>query len=146
MKSAFLVLFAFVAFTLFASAHPYSPPTLDWLPRSDGVYLVTADSIKVLNDGFKTETVNFSIIEVLHGKSQDSLTLTAVEGCTFILHAKYILIHNPGGFKDCVGWTLKGDPEWWPVGITGDGDKATAKPLGSLAEIRQYLHEHSTKP
>jgi hypothetical protein len=146
MKRAVLVLFAFSIFTSIATAHPYAPPALDWLPRSDGVYLVTVDSIKVLNDGFKTESVKFSIVEVLHGKPQDSLTLTAVEGCTFTPRAKYILIHNPGGFKDCVGWTIEGDPEWWPVEVTGDRDNATAKPLGTLAEIRQYIRDHPTKP
>jgi hypothetical protein len=146
MKRILLALILAVPFCSVVSAHPYSPPTLDWLPRSDAVYLVTVDSIKVLNDGFKTETVKFLTTEVLSGKSQDSLTLTAVEGFTFTPHAKYILIHNPGGFKDCVGWTIEGDPEWWPIAVTGDGDVATAKPLGSLSEIRQYLSDHPKKP
>ncbi len=54
--------------------------------------------------------------------------------------------YHPIGFKNCVGWALKGDCEWLLIRVTGEGDKATAQWLGSLDKIHEYLNQHPTKP
>jgi hypothetical protein len=146
MKRALFFFWFFLTAVPTAQAETFVPPTLDWLTRSDAAYVVRVDSVKELNDGFNTQSVTFTVTEVLRGKHLPSLTLTAVEGSRFKLKGACILIHNPGGFPNDVGWTIEGAPEWWPLGITDKDGKPTAEYLGSLDGIRQYLRDHPTKP
>jgi hypothetical protein len=73
------------------------------------------------------------------------LFLTSYGG-DFKTDSVWILVHNGSGFKDCVGWALKGDCEWLPIQVTGDGAKQTAQWLGPLAKVRDYLKAHPYKP
>jgi len=137
MKRLLFVALALFAFIRLADAHAFAPPGVASVAASDAVYLVRVASVK---DG----KVTFSITEVLRGKPQDSLSLTPYTG-GFEVNSEWILVHHVGGFKDCVGWALKGDCEWLPVRITRDGDKATAQWLGPLDQVREYLRQHPAK-
>jgi hypothetical protein len=143
MNRLFFALIAFIVAAKVAEAHPVALPTLDWLHRSDAVYLVRTGSVKELNDGFKTQTVVFA---TLKGESISTLTLTAVEGYRSKPKDEFILIHNPGGFKDDVGWTIEGDPEWWPLPVTDKDGNDEVEFLGPLADVREYLRTHPSKP
>jgi len=54
----------------------------------------------------------------------------------------WLLIHNPKGFPNCVGWAMKGDCEWWPIRIKDEAGKPTAQWLGSLDDVRKYIRDH----
>jgi hypothetical protein len=129
-----LVPFALFVFTRLAVAHPFSPPSLDGVAHSDTVYLVHVNSTN--KDG-----VSFTITEVLKGQSRCPLILNPF-GNNYPTNSEWILVHNSSGFKNCVGWALKGDCEWLPIRISTEGGRATAQWLGALDTVREYIHQH----
>ena len=65
---------------------------------------------------------------------------------TFKLGDQDILMHNPSGFPNGVGWTIEGDPEWWPLSVTEKDGKQTVEFLGPMDGVRKYIHDHPIKP
>jgi hypothetical protein len=119
-----------------ASAHEQEAPDLATIAGSDSVYLVKV-----------TTSVNgrtsFSVDDVLRGPSRPSLTLQPyLGGDTFPKDSKWILFRHAGGFKDCVGWAIKGDCEWLPVSATKGVGTAVSGYRFSVDQIRNYLHQH----
>jgi len=55
----------------------------------------------------------------------------------FEVNSEWILVHHVGGFKDCVGWALKGGLRMAPVRITRDGDKPPHS--GSVRSIKSGI-------
>lgn len=145
MKRILAVLLIAIAPSAIAHAHAFSPPTLDWLPRSDAVYLVKVATNSEKAPGTASSTVTFSVEEAVRGKTRAPLVLHPYPDMYFDKYtegSRWILIHNPQGFPNCVGWAMKGDCEWWPVRIEDKAGKPTAQWLGSLDDVRNYIHDH----
>ena len=145
MKRLALFLFAFIAGALSAAAHDFAPPTLQYVAASDSVYLVKAVSIAPGPDSVHLAKVTFVVIEVLKGPKQSKFELEQFESDPDKKGSEWIIIHNPTGFKDCVGWAMEGNCEWLPIAITRNGDSVTAQWLGPLNKVREYLHQHPKK-
>jgi hypothetical protein len=146
MKKALLVLVVFLTFIRFASAHPWAPPDLGYVAGSDSVYLVKVISSASGPDSVHPAKITLAVTEVLRGPLQSKFMLAAYEDYDFKKDTEWIIFHNPSGFKDCVGWAMEGDCEWLPIPVTRDGDKVTAKWVGPLDTVKEYLRQHPYKP
>jgi hypothetical protein len=146
MNRVSLVLTTLLALMGSAGAHPFAPPTLDYVAKSDVVYLVRAGSSVPGPDSVHPAKVVFSITEVLRGNDHAPLVLSAYEWNPYPKDSEWIIFHNSSGFKDCIGWAMEGDCEWLPIKVTRDGGKESAEWVGPLDGVRQYLHDHPAKP
>ena len=115
------------------------------MAASGDVYLVRVVPGSANSDSVNPAKINFTVTEVLRGRAESSFALEPSPGEAYKADSECILIHNPGGFKDCVGWAMKGDCEWLPIPVTRNGNQATAQWLGPLDQVRDYLRQHPKK-
>jgi hypothetical protein len=155
-KILFCLLFPFLSG--FALAHPVSIRSLDMVGRSDAVYLARVISVKEHRDGASDNQITFSITKTLRGPtltlrqfspmvggvSATFLVLTGYEDFNPKVNSEWMLLHNPSGFKACVGWAMEGDCEWLPLTVGRDGDKITTE-VGPIDKVSDYLEDHPYK-
>jgi len=150
MKYVFNLLLGFFALIIHAEAHKFAPPTLVTLSRSDIVYMARVTSVKEGDRGLTSKKITFTLTDLLSKGSlvdpPPALILTPFDNGLYEVNSKWILVHSQSGFKDCVGWAMKGDCEWLPISITGEGDMAIAQWLGPIDKVRVYLQQHPYKP
>jgi hypothetical protein len=123
-----------------ANAHIQVAPDLTTIAKSDSVY-VTRVTASV------NGRISFSVNEVLRGAARSSLVLQPyLGGDSFLKNSNWILFRHAGGFKDCVGWAMKGDCEWLPVSATRGAGTAVSGYRFSVDQIRNYLRQHPASP
>jgi len=150
MKHFLLSCLTFLIFISLCEAHKFAPPTLETLAKSGLIWIVRVASNKTVVPGSSPEKITFSITDVLREPDNSEPppfeALIPYPGSDFKEGSEWILVNNPSGFKGCVGWATKGDCEWLPIRVTGEGDKAIAQWLGPLDKIKEYLNQHPYKP
>jgi hypothetical protein len=139
-----LFLFSLWLMVGFALAHPVSIRSLNMVGSSDAVYLVRVTSVKDHRDGAYDNRINFSTTHVLRGPSKPLFALTGYEDFNPKVGSEWILLHNPSGFKACVGWAMEGDCEWLPLTVSHQGNE-TVTEVGSLTKVSDYLASHPYK-